>query len=203
MSTLSVDKVEPVGSTLTFGESGDTFVIPSGATFTNNGAATGFASGSTHASQWRLTTDFAGSGAPIASNLEEVDAPLGFGVLGSSMTESSGIFTFPSTGYWHVTFNGSYSYVANDNLAGVQLQTTTDSPTNTWGTAAEGGQYMFNYTGSGTIYSSCSASYIFDVTNVSTHKMRFISSVVTASTITRGGTGTNRTFMTFNRLADT
>jgi len=42
MSTLSVDKVEPVGSTLTFGESGDAFVIPSGATFTNNGTATGF-----------------------------------------------------------------------------------------------------------------------------------------------------------------
>ena len=45
MSTLSVDKVEPVGSTLTFGESGDAFVIPSGATFTNNGTATGFAGG--------------------------------------------------------------------------------------------------------------------------------------------------------------
>lgn len=43
MSTLSVDKVEPVGSTLTFGQSGDSFVIPSGATFTNNGTATGFA----------------------------------------------------------------------------------------------------------------------------------------------------------------
>ena len=45
MSTLSVDKVEPVGSTLTFGQSGDSFVIPSGSTFTNNGTATGFAGG--------------------------------------------------------------------------------------------------------------------------------------------------------------
>ena len=41
MSTLTVDKVEPVGSTLTFGSSGDTMSIPAGATFTNNGTATG------------------------------------------------------------------------------------------------------------------------------------------------------------------
>ena len=45
MSTLSVDMIEPVGSTLTFGQSGDTMTIPAGATFTNNGAATGFAGG--------------------------------------------------------------------------------------------------------------------------------------------------------------
>ena len=37
MSTLSVDKVEPVGAKLTFGQSGDDFEIPVGATFTNNG----------------------------------------------------------------------------------------------------------------------------------------------------------------------
>ena len=160
------------------------------------------AGGLTTASQWRLTTDFANTAAPIASNLEEADAPVGFGVLGSSMTQASGIFTFPSTGYWYVTFTGSFQFVANENNAVVQLQTTTDSPTNTWGTAAAAGQYMFNYA-SGTIYAGASTSYIFDVTSVSTHKVRFVISVATATTITRGATGTNRTFMTFLRLADT
>jgi len=42
MSTLSVDMIEPVGSTLTLGQSGDTITVPSGATFTNSGTATGF-----------------------------------------------------------------------------------------------------------------------------------------------------------------
>jgi hypothetical protein len=42
MSTLSVDMIEPVGSTLTLGQSGDTITVPSGATFTNNGDSTGF-----------------------------------------------------------------------------------------------------------------------------------------------------------------
>ena len=62
MSTLSVDKIEPVGSTLTLGESGDTITIPVGGVFTNNGTATGFTSGNTYASQWRLHTDPACSG---------------------------------------------------------------------------------------------------------------------------------------------
>jgi len=42
MSTLSVDLIEPVGSTLTLGQSGDIITVPSGATFTNNGDSTGF-----------------------------------------------------------------------------------------------------------------------------------------------------------------
>jgi len=45
MSTLSVDLIEPVGSTLTLGQSGDTITIPSGGTFVNSGTATGFAGG--------------------------------------------------------------------------------------------------------------------------------------------------------------
>lgn len=44
MSQLEVDKIIPSsGTTLTIGDSGDTVTIPSGATITNNGTATGFA----------------------------------------------------------------------------------------------------------------------------------------------------------------
>jgi hypothetical protein len=46
MSTLNVNSIEPsTGTTLTLGASGDTVTIPSGATITNSGTATGFASG--------------------------------------------------------------------------------------------------------------------------------------------------------------
>ena len=45
MATLFVDKVDPQsGTSLEIGSSGDTITIPSGATLTNNGTATGFAS---------------------------------------------------------------------------------------------------------------------------------------------------------------
>lgn len=43
MSEIQVNKISPSsGTSITLGDSGDTFTIPSGATFTNNGTATGF-----------------------------------------------------------------------------------------------------------------------------------------------------------------
>jgi hypothetical protein len=45
MSKITVDAVEPsTGTSLTLGASGDTITIPSGATLTNSGTATGFGS---------------------------------------------------------------------------------------------------------------------------------------------------------------
>ena len=45
MSELKVNKLSPAsGTAFTLGDSGDTFTIPSGATFTNSGTATGFGS---------------------------------------------------------------------------------------------------------------------------------------------------------------
>lgn len=197
MSTLSVDKVEPVGSTLTFGESGDTFVIPVGATFTNNGAATGFAAGSTHASQWRLTTDFTASADPITSNLEQVDAPVGFGVLGAGMTmNASGVFTFPVTGYWSITAFGAFgSFTLASAAAEIMIYSTIND--STWAEAAKGlgGVYYANNT--------AVCSYIMDVTDVTQCKVRFRVYQSSASVTTRGDTAFNETHFSFNRLADT
>ena len=50
MATLFVDKVDPQsGTALEIGSSGDTITIPSGATLTNNGTATGFGESNTPA----------------------------------------------------------------------------------------------------------------------------------------------------------
>ena len=47
MSTLEVNKITTAGAgtTVTLGDSGDTFTIPSGVTLTNNGTASGFGGG--------------------------------------------------------------------------------------------------------------------------------------------------------------
>lgn len=43
MSTLEVNKIAPsTGTSITLGDSGDTFTLPSGVTLTNNGTANGF-----------------------------------------------------------------------------------------------------------------------------------------------------------------
>ena len=46
MSEVKVNKISPRTNcgTVTLGDSGDSFVIPSGATITNNGTQTGFGS---------------------------------------------------------------------------------------------------------------------------------------------------------------
>ncbi len=57
---------------------------------------------------WRLHTNItiaSGGTADITANLERVDTD-GFGQLGTGMSESSGIFTFPSTGLYKITSNG-------------------------------------------------------------------------------------------------
>ena len=55
--------------------------------------------GITQASQWRLTSAATGAQNPISANLEEVDTD-SYTRIGSAMTESSGVFTFPVTGIW-------------------------------------------------------------------------------------------------------
>ena len=48
MSAIKVNKISPAtGTAFTLGDSGDTFTVPSGATLTNSGTATGFGGGTT------------------------------------------------------------------------------------------------------------------------------------------------------------
>ena len=64
------------------------------------------AGGLTDASQWRLAATITGDHIPITGTWEESDT-YGYGRLGSAMVDTSGVFTFPSTGYWLVVFCGS------------------------------------------------------------------------------------------------
>ena len=206
-SEVKTNKISPAtGTDVTLGDTSDTFTVPSGATLAVASGATlnitgatktGFpAGGLTAASQWRLTTDFTGNAAPIASNLEEVDAPVGFGVLGSSMTESSGIFTFPSTGYWRIDYQQANdpSVVSGGSLS---IFTTTNDSTYV---AASVGYWNGYYDQNG-----AQTSYIMDVTDTTTHKVRFHVNwnYAPTSQTTRGDTNFNETYMTFVKLGDT
>jgi len=154
--------------------------------------------GITVASQWRVTADFTGAADPIASNWEEVDNPTGFGVLGSSMTQSSGVFTFPSTGYWWIQAHGEFYYNVGTQYQYMAIRTTHDD--GTWASATNPGQ---GSDGSSSHYFQCDSSYIFDVTSTSTHKVAFKIGVEDASATTKGDSGNNETHVTFVRLGDT
>ena len=80
------------------------------ATFHGSGASlTGISAGITVAQQWRITEDHAipASNSFITSNWESVDTD-GYGAIGS-MSESSGVFTFPLTGIYLIRFNGAHT----------------------------------------------------------------------------------------------
>jgi len=78
--------------------------------------------------QWRLTTNFSGTQTVITSNLERVDNA-SFSVLGTGMTESSGIFTFPSTGKYLVEFVSSARFNGYNRYQYGSIQVTTNNST--------------------------------------------------------------------------
>ena len=148
--------------------------------------------------QWRLTTDYTGDATPIASNLERVDSD-GYGKIGTGMSESSGIFTFPSTGVWRIDFTISTLHDADARYTYFSIESTLNN--STYDTAASAytsiNPVSSNWYGNGTI------TFIFDVTNVSTHKVRFKTTHSVQQILVRGSSGANETHMTFMRLGDT
>jgi len=199
MSKIEVDTIEPQsGTTVTLGASGDTVALASGTTLNVSSATlSGITQGITEAQQWRLTTDFTGDAIPIASNWEIVDTN-GQGYLGTGMTQSSGVFTFPSTGLWFVQFTVSYNQSGGtDTLLESNISVTTNNSSFTDQCRC------FTELGASGENQSVDTSTIIDVTDTSNVKVRFNVSSNASSNTVRGGSGNNQTFVTFIRLGDT
>ena len=189
-----------VGSSITLADA-DGFVVNDGGTMKTIPASdisTYAGGGITTASQWRLTTAFTGDAAPIASNWEEADT-YGAGVLGSSMTESSGIFTFPSTGFWHIIFAIDQSHTAASRYNGGEMYVTLDNSSYSFVSQC----YQSLYDDGSGVSSSAMLNYVLDVTNTTNVKVKFHSQVLISGTTTGGSTNDNRTYATFIRLGDT
>ena len=153
--------------------------------------------GLTHASQWRLTTSFNGNATPIASNLEQVDVPPGYGVLGASMTQSSGIFTFPTTGYWWI--RATHVMKGNTSLYENQIRISTTTNNSTYAIASR----SIAETQATNSYQTASCDWVFDVTDTAQCKVRFDVQMSNASATTSGDTNMNETAFTFIRLGGT
>jgi len=76
MSTLETNLVQPsTGTTLTLGASGDTITIPSGATITNSGTATGFGKVLQVVNATKSDTNSTTSGTAVTTGLEASITP--------------------------------------------------------------------------------------------------------------------------------
>jgi len=168
----------------------------------NGGTAltSGFVNGYTgSAQQWRLNSSYTGDADPISSNLEEADTD-GYGRLGDAMTVSSGIWTFPSTGIWLISFTAQFHNNGDSRTNQIILSSTTNNSSYSQSTLAEQG---IAHSQSSHTYANGTGFFIFDVTNVTTHKVKFSSNANDDNTTTAGESDVNRTHFTFIRLGDT
>ena len=163
---------------------------------------TGGFGGITMATQWRVTADFTiGTGDgnyTIASNWETADT-LGFARIGSDLTESSGVFTFPSTGIYrifaHTVCNNTSSASYRAQLA---IHVTTDN--SSYDTAAVG-KHSFSSPAEQSGGMNC--EYLFDVTSTSTHKFKIIVRTYQDNIKFQGDTDKPQTSINVFRLGDT
>ena len=155
--------------------------------------------GITGADQWRLTTNFTGDANPIASNLERNDTT-GAGFIGTAMSQSSGIFSFPSTGIWHISFLVNSSYNGENRYCQAKIQTTVDNSSYIDASISEQG---ISTSSGGTVYASQFADTIFDVTNTSNCKIKFYIDNEDNSTTVLGSSTKDATCFRFIRLGDT
>ena len=153
--------------------------------------------GITMADQWRVNTDFTGDNAPISSNWEQVDTG-GQGTLGTAMSQSSGVFTFPETGIYLVTFQLTYFASNSSSRTDFSIQVTTNNSTYT--DVALG---QVNGTSGQNAYSSSFINTLIDVTDTSNVKVRFKNNNQDNSNTIQGNTNYNATGATFIRMGDT
>ena len=123
--------------------------------------------------------------------------------IGSAMTQSSGVFSFPSTGFYRVTFTCNFfERNSPDNIAYIYIQTTTDNNATAYVTRVASLQNITDR--SGDTYTTCHAHILFDVTNLTTHKVRFFCGSDDSGDLRIAGAPTyQQVYATFQKMANT
>ena len=163
--------------------------------------AAGSVQGITEMDQWRLTTNYdvvGGASTDITSNWERSDTA--FSKIGTGMTESSGIFTFPSTGIWQIDFTGYTTDTDHNRFTGIMVKYSSNG-----GSSYSELSYNLDSihdSGSDTVYGSYRSQGMLDVTNASDFRVKFTIQAHSNSVL-GGNTTYTRTGATFIRLGDT
>ena len=161
------------------------------------------ASGLQMADQWRVTSNVNLNNGDdyLTSNWERVDGS-GQGVLIASggMTQSGGIFTFPSTGIYRVEWEGYFEDTGSADTITTGIYVTTDN--NTYSRRAQRVDSITDISGSTYAYGSVHVQTLVDVTDVSQVKVKF--RVSSGGSVAFDSSSTeNRNCATFMRLGDT
>lgn len=199
MSEILVNTIKKADGTGSITVPADTGTVLT--TATTASSIPGYGSQITEADIWVLTSDTGtvSASAQLNANIARMTAN-GAGYIGTGMSWSSGVFTFPSTGIWsiqaHMKNQQSGTGGTSNEYAFLDLQTTTDGSTYNSAASAQ------NSSLDGNDWSSCSVTFIFDVQNVSTHKVTFYVGSQDG-VIVQGNANVLETGFVFMRLGDT
>ena len=154
--------------------------------------------GITEADQWKVSSGFSSNADPIANNWRRVHEN-GFEKIGTGMSQSSGVFTFPSTGIWDIRYNLSAYKNGDDRTIMKLLYVTLNNSSYT-----NVGQADVSCSGvqSNNTHSSGANNYIFDVTDTANCKVKFSYSTNNSSTYYTNGSVVI-SLVTFIRMGDT
>jgi len=200
MSKLFVDEIVHQSSqgsgTITIGASGETTNIVG--TLQNDGSA--FAQGITEADFFVCNADqsISNETTTLVSGNWQRSAVSDFSKIGTGMSESSGIFTFPSTGIYLVEAKGdiyannSFLYYANVSIDVTTNNSSYNQRTNSWNE---------NYTANS--YSSTYNKCLVDVTDTSNVKIKINAYGSGSNWTLRGNADKAETSVLFVRLGDT
>jgi len=156
--------------------------------------------GISHAQIWNMHTAFEGGATPIASNWSQTwnnDIGDANSIGSSSVTESSGIFTFGATGIWDVRFTMQVSDNASADLdCFAEIHRTVNNSTYVHCARSGAGVAVAN------IYNTTTAAALLDITDLSNQKVRFHASGLDSADCYGHGDYIH-TYAIFTKLGDT
>ena len=201
-----IDFIQILGDVLDLGVPSDNTVSLAKLTATGTKDATTFlrgdntfaSAGITEVDMFRLTANVTSDG-NITSNLERVDTN-NFAKIGTGMSESSGVFSFPSTGLYEITVQSRVANtgIGSDDRVQMNIKISTDGGSNY--TTIDGLEESVDGSGGGGTATFQQTNFI----NVTTSNFRVIfsaSSLSSGSEIT-GNTTSTKTGFIFKRLGD-
>ena len=164
-------------------------------------------SGLSHTQQWYLTNNGdtpANTDSVLPTNgswQKQTQATSHAGTLGATMVESSGVFTFPVTGIWRIDFYGYWGIGASDSDHNLRsyIQTTVNNASY----SAVQEQVQSIKSDSTYTYQGWFQTFVFDVTNTSNCKCRFVLNPSGGNVYYKADASPPKTGALFMRLGDT
>ena len=165
---------------------------------TNSGIS-GITSGITLADQWRLSSGFTGGAIPITNNWERNDN--GWSELGTGFSApSSGVFSFPSTGYYWIRFQANVYWTSSTPYIAFIIQYTSNN--SSYNAVSRVTTNINNVTD--TTYEATATDVMLKITDTTNQKIR-VSCVSYVGNETFGVNGSSTehlTGLTFLRMGD-